>query len=113
MKVFKWIILEFFKKSKPVHKENSASVQDVYKRQVYTGLYRFLDSFEVVREQWPSDIRDLTQELNRMGEKVIFLGDGVPVCRHIIEETMNAVSYTHLEAIGGSYVDDLMAALGE
>lgn len=24
-----------------------------------------------------------------MGEKVIFLGDGVPVCRHIIEETMN------------------------
>ena len=64
-------------------------IMDARRSQVYTGLYRFLDSFEVVREQWPSDIRDLTQELNRMGEKVIFLGDGVPVCRHIIEETMN------------------------
>ena len=64
-------------------------IMDARRSQVYTGLYRFLDSFEVMREQWPSDIRDLTQELNRMGEKVIFLGDGVPVCRHIIEETMN------------------------
>ena len=66
-------------------------IMDARRSQVYTGLYRFLDSFEVVREQWPSDIRDLTQELNRMGEKVIFLGDGVPVCRHIIEETMNVL----------------------
>ncbi|MCB6610364.1 tRNA (adenosine(37)-N6)-threonylcarbamoyltransferase complex dimerization subunit type 1 TsaB [[Clostridium] symbiosum] len=61
-------------------------IMDARRNQVYTGLYHYRDSFEVVREQWPADIRELAEELNRIGEKVIFLGDGVPVCRHIIEE---------------------------
>ena len=38
----------------------------------------FRDRFEVVKNQWPSDVRELVDELNERGEKVIFLGDGVP-----------------------------------
>lgn len=63
-------------------------IMDARRNQVYTGLYYFQDSFQVVKEQWPEDIRELTGELNQRGEKIIFLGDGVPVCRHIIEDTM-------------------------
>jgi len=63
-------------------------IMDARRNQVYTGLYRFDGSFEVLREQWAGDIRELIAELNERGERVIFLGDGVPVCRHIIEEEL-------------------------
>lgn len=63
-------------------------IMDARRNQVYTGLYHFSETFEIVKEQWPSDIGELTQELNGRGEKVIFLGDGVPVFRHIIAETI-------------------------
>lgn len=63
-------------------------VMDARRGQVYTGLYRFGGAFEVVKEQWPADIHELIRELNERGQQVIFLGDGVPVCRHIIEEEM-------------------------
>ncbi len=61
-------------------------VMDARRHQVYTGLYRFEDSFQVVKEQWAADIHDLIEELNQRGERVIFLGDGVPVNREIIEK---------------------------
>lgn len=63
-------------------------IMDARRSQVYTGLYRFSDGFQVVKEQWPADIHELLAELNERGEKVIFLGDGVPVCRHMIEEEL-------------------------
>ena len=47
---------------------------DARRNQVYTGLYHFRDRFEVVKNQWPSDVRELVDELNERGEKVIFLG---------------------------------------
>ena len=43
-------------------------IMDARRNQVYTGLYHYRDSFEVVREQWPADIRELAEELNRIGE---------------------------------------------
>lgn len=61
---------------------------DARRSQVYTGLYRFENSFEVVKEQWAADLHKLIEELNARGEKVIFLGDGVPVNQHILEEEM-------------------------
>lgn len=71
-------------------------IMDARRSQVYTGLYRFTEAlpmsdfhgFQVVKEQWMADMHELIRELNDRGEKVIFLGDGVPVCRHIIEEEM-------------------------
>lgn len=63
-------------------------LMDARRNQVYTGLYRFSDRFEIVREQWAGDIKELIGDLNKLGERVIFLGDGAPVCRHIIEEEL-------------------------
>lgn len=63
-------------------------IMDARRNQVYTGLYHFRDRFEVVKNQWPSDVRELMDELNERGERVIFLGDGVPPYRALIEESI-------------------------
>lgn len=63
-------------------------IMDARRSQVYTGLYHAQDGFEVVMEQCPMDMRELACLLNNKGEKVIFLGDGVPVYRSMIAEEM-------------------------
>lgn len=63
-------------------------IMDAKRSQVYTGLYRVEDGLTVLMEQCPMDMRELAGRLNEMGEKVIFLGDGVPVYKGIIEEEM-------------------------
>ena len=63
-------------------------IMDARRNQVYTGIYRFKESFEIVHGQDAMDIDELIGILNSMGEPVIFLGDGVPVFRGRIEETL-------------------------
>ncbi len=63
-------------------------IMDARRNQVYTGIYRFRESFEIVHGQDAMDIDELIGILNSMGEPVIFLGDGVPVFRSRIEETL-------------------------
>ena len=63
-------------------------IMDARRNQVYTGIYRFGESFEIVHRQDAMDIDELMGILNSMGEPVIFLGDGVPVFRSRIEETL-------------------------
>ena len=63
-------------------------MMDARRNQVYTGLYRYEKEFKVVKVQWPADFHELIRELNERGERVIFLGDGVPVCRPVIEAEM-------------------------
>lgn len=87
-------------------------IMDARRNQVYTGLYRFDDGFKVIKEQWPADIRELIGELNERGEKVLFLGDGVPVCRHIIEEEMT-VPFEFVPAHVSRQRAAAVAALGE
>lgn len=65
-------------------------VMDARRNQVYTGLYHYEREFEVVKEGCAMDIRELIGELNERGERVIFLGDGVPVCESVIRELMTA-----------------------
>ena len=67
-------------------------IMDAKRRQVYTGLYHVEHGLEVLMGQCPMDMRELARLLNGRGERVIFLGDGVPVYRSIIEEEMQ-VSY--------------------
>ena len=55
---------------------------------VYTGIYENKNGFSIRKESCAMDIRDLIQELNELGEAVIFLGDGVPVYKKQIEEAM-------------------------
>ena len=59
---------------------------DARRRQVYTGLYQMEQGIHVQMEQQPMDMGDLAEELNRRGERVIFLGDGVPAYREMIQE---------------------------
>lgn len=61
-------------------------MMDARRSQVYTGLYRNQDAFEVVKPQCAMDVGELVKELNERGEKVIFLGDGVPVYAGIIRD---------------------------
>ena len=63
-------------------------IMDARRNQVYTGLYRFTKDFTVIMEQDALDMGDLIEKLNSMGGRVIFLGDGVPVYRAVIEEKM-------------------------
>ncbi len=63
-------------------------VMDARRNQVYTGLYHVGGSLEIVKAQCAMDMGELIACLNDIGEPVIFLGDGVSVCRRQIEEQM-------------------------
>jgi tRNA threonylcarbamoyladenosine biosynthesis protein TsaB len=62
-------------------------IMDARRNQVYTGLYRFVDGeFQVIEEQMALSVQELIQKLNQYGEKVTFLGDGVPVYKNQFKE---------------------------
>ncbi|MDK2968235.1 MULTISPECIES: tRNA (adenosine(37)-N6)-threonylcarbamoyltransferase complex dimerization subunit type 1 TsaB [Lacrimispora] len=63
-------------------------IMDARRNQVYTGIYDNRKGFSVIKESCAMDIRELIEELNSMGQSVIFSGDGVPVCKESIEEFM-------------------------
>lgn len=63
-------------------------IMDARRNQVYTGIYRYEEKFEVVNEQMAVDVQELITLLNGRGEKVIFLGDGVPVYKEQLLEWM-------------------------
>ncbi|MFQ7311869.1 MAG: tRNA (adenosine(37)-N6)-threonylcarbamoyltransferase complex dimerization subunit type 1 TsaB [Sellimonas sp.] len=63
-------------------------IMDARRNQVYTGVYRFENSFEIVERQMAEDIVKLAELLNSYGEKVVFLGDGVPVYKEKIRESV-------------------------
>lgn len=65
-------------------------LMDARRSQVYTGIYRFQDGkLEVVKDQVAIGIEEIIEALNLIGKNVVFLGDGVPVYRQVIEERMN------------------------
>ena len=60
-------------------------IMDARRRQVYTGIYRFVDhELATVREQQAKGIEELIEEINVLGEPAVFLGDGVPVFKEQI-----------------------------
>lgn len=63
-------------------------IMDARRNQVYTGIYRFEREFQTVMEQEAMDMGELIGKLNSMGERVIFLGDGVPVYETAIRTAM-------------------------
>ena len=65
-------------------------LMDARRNQVYTGIFRFVDAkLEVVKKQLAIGIEDIIEALNIIGQKVVFLGDGVPVYKTIIEEKIS------------------------
>lgn len=64
-------------------------MMDARRKQVYTGLYTFVDGkMQILKNQTACPVEEILDECNAQGRKVIFLGDGVPVYRSIIEEKM-------------------------
>lgn len=61
-------------------------IMDARRNQVYTGIYRYEEKFEIVNKQMAVDVQELITLLNGRGEKVIFLGDGVPVYKEQLLE---------------------------
>lgn len=64
-------------------------MMDARREQVYTGLYEFIDGkHSVVKQQCAVAVADIIDEINTLSKKVVFLGDGVPVYKDIIEENV-------------------------
>ncbi|MCD8224694.1 MAG: tRNA (adenosine(37)-N6)-threonylcarbamoyltransferase complex dimerization subunit type 1 TsaB [Clostridiales bacterium] len=60
-------------------------IMDARRGQVYTGLYEFEEQFKVIVPSRAMAVTELAEELNERGQRVIFLGDGIPVYREILE----------------------------
>lgn len=66
-------------------------IMDARRSQVYTGIYRYEEHRLITVEgQMAIAMEELLEKLNQAGEEVTFLGDGVPVFRAMIEETLKA-----------------------
>jgi tRNA threonylcarbamoyl adenosine modification protein YeaZ len=65
-------------------------LMDARRSQTYTGLYRFVgnDTMQTVIGQCVVGIDEIVDSVNKYGEAVTFLGDGVPVFKAFIEEHM-------------------------
>ena len=61
-------------------------VMDARRQQVYTGIYEEMDRHVCLRPQCAVSLQELMEDLNGRNREVIFLGDGVPVYRSVIEE---------------------------
>jgi len=73
-------------------------LMDARRNQVYTGIYKFQEgTLQVVKDQTPLGIEELIDALNLIGQKVVFLGDGVPVYQKMIEQNIT-VPYTFAPA---------------
>lgn len=62
-------------------------LMDARRNQTYTGIYAFEgDELICLSQQKAVKIEEILEEVNALGRKVIFLGDGVPVFKKKIEE---------------------------
>ena len=62
-------------------------LMDARRNQTYTGLYTFVgDQMKCISGQKAVMLGEIIDEINQLGRKVIFLGDGVPVFKPYIEE---------------------------
>lgn len=76
------------------HRDIVCPLMDARRNQTYTGLYRFGGNvMEVIKNQCAVAIGEIIAEINRIGEPVVFLGDGAAVFRPCIEKQCR-VSYT-------------------
>ena len=88
-------------------------MMDARRNQVYTGIYRIADSgLECLEEQCAVAIEEIGEKMNALGERVILLGDGIPVHMEYLKSKLSVpyvVAPVHLNRQSGAAV----AALGE
>lgn len=91
-------------------------IMDARRSQVYTGIYEFVEEKDgydmcVIKEQCATAFDEIAEELNRLGRKVIFLGDGVPVFKERMTQVMQ-VPYVLAPAHRNRQSAACIAALG-
>jgi len=87
-------------------------MMDARRNQVYTGVYGFDgETFEVLVPQMAAAVTEIIDMLNEEEGEVIFLGDGVPVYREIIEDRIR-VPYQFAPAHCSKQRAGCVAALG-
>ena len=73
-------------------------IMDAKRDQVYTGIYEYSDNeLKTILETDAMAITVVIDKLNNIGKEVIFLGDGVPVYREIIKDSIK-VQYSYAPA---------------
>lgn len=68
-------------------------MMDARRSQVYTGLYEFVREgndyiLSTIEDQCAVDVAEILEKVNSLGREVVILGDGAPVYREIIENTL-------------------------
>lgn len=86
-------------------------MMDARRSQVYTGLYEFHDEFRILKPQCAVAVEELIVEINERNRPIIFLGDGVPVSRELIEDRVK-VPYQYAPAHVSRQRAGAVAALG-
>lgn len=89
-------------------------IMDARRGQVYTGLYSFEadGQFKVVKPQCAVDFIEIADQINKVGQPVTFLGDGVPVFTDKITELIK-VPYRFAPAHLNRQRASSVAALGK
>ncbi len=87
-------------------------IMDARRKQVYTGIYCFEDHrLRVLEDQMAVPMEELISKLNKLGQPVTFLGDGVPVFREMIRQEL-AVPFVFAPAHVNKQRAAAVAALG-
>jgi tRNA threonylcarbamoyladenosine biosynthesis protein TsaB len=87
-------------------------LMDARRQQAYTGLYRFWEGqFKTVLPQCAVGIEEITAQINELGQRVVFLGDGVPVFAEYLKEHLQ-VPYTFAPAHNNKQRAASVAVLG-
>ena len=80
------------------NRDNICPLMDARRNQTYTGLYRFDgNQMEIIKPQCAVGIDEIIAEVNKLGQAVVFLGDGVAVFETYIHENCT-VPYTFAQA---------------
>ncbi len=62
-------------------------LMDARRNQVYAGLYHYYgDSFEIVEDQMAISAEELISKVNKLGEPVLYLGDGAEAFKELLSE---------------------------
>lgn len=88
-------------------------LMDARRNQVYTGIYEFAGGkMRTLEAQMAVPVQEIIDRLNRRGREVVFLGDGVPVYRTLLEQEMK-VPYLFAPAHVNRQRASAVAALAE
>lgn len=91
-------------------------IMDARRSQVYTGIYEFVEekgeyALRTLKGQCAVSFEEIADALNRIGRKVVFLGDGVPVFKEDMQKVME-VPYVLAPAHRNRQSAACIAALG-